>query len=648
MANGPTKNDPLGGETAGTEKPQRDDAPPPRREGGNVVGGDARFGPIGNAVFDMSPEAVSKMFDSTIIGSALATGLTEQIKIEFDKEGGLIKKLAGGGVGAITEALRGLAIAQEKYTNQLINSAQSFRRGTGGAATPVEPFEQLQTGREFVGGSLAELGIKPEDVLSNLKEIGSSADSLARLLDKNTTPKIATFQQALKELGVEGVGLNKFQNLVKDLEKEDAPKLVERFKQLTAVALGLSKETGQNLNKSFQTVFEEANKLTTQGIFDFDRLQKAIVSNANAATKLGISVPGSLNKVLPSFREVFGVAKNLGAALKGFTIDPKSFLNQTGAQRLESIFQSFRKAQEAGTFQVEEAGLGRDQQAAFLTKALQGTGLDQREVQRLLQLLDQGTTTLTGSEFEVPTGDEAQQEVQRRAKDTRSREQIQGQIAQDQAQEAALGTAGGRAQAANVLQLVISDVDKITEERQEALKKFGDAILKSTTEFARIATLANAFEGKEGGPATFRGIIAYSVLGPENTFENTIGQIREVGTEVNKLFETLASPGASNFGKGIQDLANNPAIKDLKNETEKLKEAGKAQAEALKKKFDAEVLRLQGIIQEMEKKIEILRGQLGLGDAGTLNPGATRDTEEDARRVGAAVANGLNQAFRTA
>ncbi|HAI43033.1 MAG TPA: hypothetical protein DCM40_35495, partial [Maribacter sp.] len=433
MANGPTEDNPLGGETAGAVKPEGGDAQPPRREGGNVVGGDARFGPIGNAVFDMSPEAVSKMFDSTIIGSALATGLTEQIKIEFDKEGGLIKKLAGGGVGAITEALRGLAIAQEKYTNQLINSAQSFRRGTGGAATPVEPFEQLQTGREFVGGSLAELGIKPEDVLSNLKEIGSSADSLARLLDKNTTPKIATFQQALKELGVEGVGLNKFQNLVKDLEKEDAPKLVERFKQLTAVALGLSKETGQNLNKSFQTVFEEANKLTTQGIFDFDRLQKAIVSNANAATKLGISVPGSLNKVLPSFREVFGVAKNLGAALKGFTIDPKSFLNQTGAQRLESIFQSFRKAQEAGTFQVEEAGLGRDQQAAFLTKALQGTGLDQREVQRLLQLLDQGTTTLTGSEFEVPTGDEAQQEVQRRAKDTRSREQIQGQIAQDQA-----------------------------------------------------------------------------------------------------------------------------------------------------------------------------------------------------------------------
>ena len=37
------------------------------------------------------------MFDSTIIGSALATGLTEQIQLEFDKEGSLIKKLAGGG-----------------------------------------------------------------------------------------------------------------------------------------------------------------------------------------------------------------------------------------------------------------------------------------------------------------------------------------------------------------------------------------------------------------------------------------------------------------------------------------------------------------------------------------------------------------------
>ena len=600
---------------------------------------------------DLSPSAVKtlaeNLVDTDLFAGILATRLTKQISFEFNKDGGILKTLALGPAKAISDALVGFSNRVEGQFESLIDATQKFRQAVGGGGTQVQALEQLQTGREFLGTSFADIGVTPENVLNNIASIRGATESLSRLLSGDATASIASFQGALEKLGVKDVGLDKFQNLVSDLEKKDTPRLVKRFKQLTAVALGLSKTTGRTLNASFQTVFEEANKLTSQGIFDFNRLEKAIIQNSNAATRFGVSVPGNLNKVLPSFQEVFGIAKNLNIALRGFTIDPKSFLNQTGAQRLESIFQSFRRAREAGSFQIEERGMGRDQQVAFLSRALQGTGLSSREIQRLLQLLEQGQTTLIGTGLQVPTEEQTTEEILQRAGDTRTREELRRTTGQRTAEDAAIGSAEGRQQIGRVIEFIIQDIDKITDERADALAKFGSGLRDTTSQFLRISELAKQF-GAADGPATFSGILAYSVFGPPGTFEKTIKDVATLGKTTERLFGTLQSREGTNLGTLVDELKNSPLIKQIEKEIQSVEKEASKQLENLKNLYTdakSEIITLKNQIINLKKQLDALSGRKTSENSNT--PGdETRLNAGNVREMGKMLADGFVEGIR--
>lgn len=573
------------------------------------------------------------LLDSNLIAGVLATRLTKQISFEFNKDGGLLKKLALGPAKAISEALTGFSGRIETQFESLIDSTQKFRQAVGGGITQVQALEQLQTGRQFLGTSFADLGITPENVLENIQSIRGQSLELSRLLKGDVEPNIAAFQSALAKLGVEDTGLDKFKSLVTDLNKTQGKELAERFKQLTALALGLQKATGRTLKASFATVFEEANKLTEGSTFNFNRLEKAIRRNAAAASQFGISVPGSLNKVLPSFQEVFGIARNLSIALKGFTIDPKSFLSQSGAERLESIFQSFRRARQAGTFQVEAAGLGRDQQVAFLSSALQGTGIPPEQINRLLSLLDQGETTLTGTDLEIPTSAQATAEIIRRAGDTRTREELRRTTAQRTAEQAAIADEEGRKQIGGVINLVIQDIDKITEKRGDALKQFGLGLRDTTTQFLKIGELAKQF-GADEGPATFRGILAYSVFGPPGTFERTVEDISILGKTTEQLFTTLQSRKGTNVGDLVSEIKKSPVVKDLEENVKKLEAESMKKLDDLKKVLGEQAAEIERLKDALDK-FRTLRGEKKPSNSDEdetnlmgLNPGQVREIGE--------------------
>lgn len=582
-------------------------------------------------------DALNKVFDTDVIAGAMATSLSSQIQIEFNKEGGLIKKLAGGGIGAMKEILKGLGQAQETYFLNLINNSQAFSRRMGGVVTQRQTLEQVEAARQSLGGSLARLGVTPDNIIEGLEKADQGANKLiAFLQNKEGKGAFVGLSEALRELGV-AADLTQFQELTTDLQKldkEGGQKLVKRFKEITAVSLGVSKALNISLGESFRRVFGEANKLVEKGQFNFDDLKKSVQDNIGTFAKFGVEVPGVLNKALPSFQEIFGISRNLSIALKGFTIDPKEFINQTGSQRLESIFQSLRRAQQAGTFAVEEQGLGRNQQIAFLSQALSGTGLGQADIARLLVQLDKGTKTLAGVDFDIGTGDQALEEVKKRARRTMSREQATALPTQVPAEQAAFSPQGMK-QISSVMEDMINNIDSLTEERKDSLKAFGMGMLDVTEQFAKIAAVAKSFQGGGAGAADFKGILAYSVFGPPGTFDKTINSIKDLGTTTDNLMKVLSGEGSA-VAANLQSIENNPTIVKFNNAFDTFKQQQQELTTGLQKKYDELEGRYNKLIRAIGKRFPQLNIE-GILDTSASGGG------DDAGRVAKIFANELGR-----
>jgi hypothetical protein len=540
-----------------------------------------------------SEEALKGMLDSNLIGSAMAMGLTKQIQIEFSKTD-IMQKLVSTPAKGIAQAFKSVAEKIENYNVGLIDAARNLRRATGGIVTDVEAIRSVGNVRQAVGGSLADFGITYEEVMENIKNVrGQTGDFIRFLSDRKTVDGLTTFQTKLAQLDVK-LDITKIEGALSDLNNKSGPEAIKRIKEISAVADRLSKVTGVSLNKAFELTFTSAKKLIDSGNVSFDNLRKTAAASMGLVSQFGIDVPNTLNKVLPTFTEVNRMSANLSAVTQGFTFDEGAFFNQRGPERLNSIFQALRKAQQAGTFKVEEEGMARDQQVAYLTNAFKVMGMGQREVTALLRGLQEGEETMLSTAVKPLSAAELDAEVSDRIRKSLTREDIRAIPTRAGAERAALGKADDRAdqirrqrEMGGVLGEIRGDVDETLKKRSEVFNQLADALGKNSITFLKMSEAIKAFSGKEG-EVDAEGLIAYGLLGPPGTFPKTLNRINAAGDEMTDMFKRLKDMEG---GLSMDIIPDNEEFKKAVNALIKLKrdleELAKKKAEEVVKAAEA-------------------------------------------------------------
>ncbi len=564
-----------------------------------LVEGDLRV--VGNKVIieGKGPDALKNILDSNLIGGALATSLTKQLSIEFDKDGGFIKQLLGSPVKAVGGVLATLADKIETYNIAIINSARELSRASGGLITDTEALESVRRVRQEVGGSLAQLGATPDEVIKNIKETrGLTGDFVRFLSDSKTVTSLAAFRTQIQKLG--GVDMTKLNLVFRDLDEKSGKQVVERIKQITGAAVALS-DKGVLLPDALNITFEAVSKLADKGNMSFNQLLKTTERTIETQRKFGAEIPEVLNNVLPSFNEVFGITRRLGVILRGETIDPKRFMNLRGPERFESIFQAFRRAQATGRFQIEPEGIGREQQIVQITRALQGAGLKTGDVATIIRNLEKGTPRITATLDSERDPRKIDAELQKRIKDTLSLEDTRLRPTRQAAEDQAL-TADGPRRFGRIIDDISMEITDFLEKRGKQFFAISEALGKNSLAFLNLTQVIQAFTGFEGDPGK-EGLIAFSLLGPPGTFTKTTEKMKELSKILEPIFKGIAGISKENptgrIGGEIVD-PNNPVLRAALEQLQKLKESQEQGLKIIKEEYDQELEKLREEIKKLK------------------------------------------------
>ena len=552
---------------------------------------------------NLTPEALKNILDSNVIGGALAVGLTKQLSIEFEKDGRFLRKLLTSPVKGVGIALSGLAESIEKYNIAVITKARQFTRETGGILTDAQALRSVADVRRQVGGSLARLGMEPEEVLESLKDIRGEGQSLIRFLgDDKTVNSLAAFESQLKKLGVK-TDFRSIRDAFIDINTEQGPEVVKRIKQITAAALKLN-EGGLNLKQALPLVFKTVGQFAKSGNFEFSQLLNTVNGVLGTFQRAGVEVPQQLGKVLPSFSELFTATRRLSQLTRGETIDPREFINLRANERFEAIFQAFRRAQARGRFTLEEGGIGRDQQIVQAAAALQNVGIGQDQIRAIFRSLEAGDETITGRLDTEQDPTTIERDVRRRIIRSRSMEDIRRQPVRDAA-ERQVFTRGGIRTFGGAITRAEKEIADILKQRGEVFNQVAAALGKNSVAFFELTQVIQAFTGIEGDPGK-EGLIAFALLGPKDSFKNTTQKIKDLSKSLEPVFDGLAGIRKDKDGNVIEsrfsNMLDNPVIKNAAEALQKFEEAKENFNKILGEQFKQ--------IQDLKTELETLKDKL--------------------------------------
>jgi len=490
-------------------------------------------------------------------------------------------------------------------------------------------WDKIQKGIKDSGITLSDFNIKAEEAPKTLAKFLAGSDAFKEAImkgDKEMANLLGQFVGLSAPVLKAGVGIEELTGILDYAAKEagglegNSEKVIKSFKKLTVSAANTAKIVRSPLSGVFKHF---GGILKDYTIWPLEEATKQLREVEIASKLTGFSME-KISSTAKGFDTLEGAGTKiaeLGAVLKGSTLDINEMLAATDPERFKLVMQDIETAMEEGRFKLGE---GRERYYSLMALE-QITGFDKTALDRYFKTHNDGQTSLADSMEKVSTKAKTNiktfAELVKVTKNAAGATETAARPTVKLANSAAL-SAEGTKKGVNALQSLSKQMqlfDK-TVQKSPGFKTLITGATQLGSSLSALNLILKSFSEKGGT----EGLLMQGLFGNfKNTMkifketQKTADSIRSLTKEIPKLLQELEAEGAKH---------TSPEGK------ENIKEKGEKAIEILKKlmknpkSFPSLLKEAKGVITQVDSSGKEIRVVLQMNDkqiADAVIPGLT-------------------------